>query len=620
MLFKTVLTSCHTYPRCALIKVIDFFSCFNKFIFTFNFLNYSVSNMNMKSFFTSTQDPYQRQYEALRAHYLDGLSLQEVNEKFGYTVRYLKKLRFECAQAVRKGENPFFIQRKSGPKGRFTEEDILQSVINLRKLNHSIKDIQAVLCAQGKKISLSCIDSILKDEGFAPLYRRTRQERNETGLPKAIAIPETVSLDLEPEEFYTEKGAGPLIFLPLLEELGIVNAIESAGYPGTSQISASSYVLSFLALKLIGNHRNAHDDKWNLDRGLGLFAGLNVLPKNASMSSYSYRITRTMNEKFLAQLVSAFDDPESEDEFNLDFKTIPHWGDESVLENNWAGSKSKAIKSILSLIVQKPEQGILVYSDAEIKHSNQNAAVLEFVDFWKDAKGKCPKMLVFDSKFTTYENLSRLNKDGIKFLTLRRRGGNLKKSVQAISENDWIKVKVEGDRRKHSLVSVHDSRCVIRHYDGEVRQIIIKDNGRENPAFLITNDLESPIKVLIRKYARRWLVEQEIAEQVGFFHLNQPSSSIVVKVDFDLTLSVLAHNLYRKLASHLPGFENCTVPTLFRSFLDTGAHVKIDQGKISVALKKKTHMPILLSTLWMGRSSKLSWMGTSIDYQIGTVS
>jgi hypothetical protein len=192
--------------------------------------------------------------------------------------------------------------------------------------------------------------------------------------------------------------------------------------------------------------------------------------------------------------------------------------------------------------------------------------------------------------------------------------------VEAIPENEWVNVKVEGERRKYAVISVHDSRCILRHYDGEIRQIIIKNNGRENPAFLVTNDLESAVGTLVRKYGRRWLVEQEIAEQVGFFHLNQPSSSIVVKVDFDLTLSVLAHNLYRKLASALPGFEKCTVPTIFRSFLDTGAHVKIMKGNVSVSLKKKTHLPILLSIPWMTDGSRLSWMDASITYQVGAVS
>jgi transposase len=576
--------------------------------------------MDVSSFFTTPLNAAQKQYEAMRAHYVDGLPLKEIQKAFGFSVPYLKKLRSLSSKAIREGLNPFFVQRKPGPKDRFTEKSTIQNVVALRKKNHSINDIQSILWARGKKLSLSCIDHILKDEGFDPLPRRTRQERRETTVPETLTPPETKTLELKSEEFYTEKGAGPLVFLPLLEELGIIKAIAAAGYPGTSQISARSYVLSLLALKLIGNQRYAHDNKWNLDRGLGFFAGLNVLPKNASLSSYSYRITRIMNEKFLAALAPIFDSQEGEEEFNLDFKTIPHWGDESVLENNWAGSKSKAIKSILSLIVQRPDQGILVYTDAEIKHRNQNEAVLEFVDFWKDTKGNCPKMLIFDSKFTTYRNLSLLNQDGIKFLTLRRRGGNLKKSTEEIPAENWQQVRVEGEKRKHVLLSVHDSRCALRHYDGEIRQIIIKNNGHENPAFLITNDMDSSASVLVRKYARRWLVEQEIAEQVAFFHLNHPSSSIVVKVDFDLTLSLLAHNLYRKLASGLRGFENCTVSTLFRNFLDTGAHVKVDGDQITVSLKKKTHMPILLATRWMNESSKLSWMGATIDYRIGTVS
>ena len=78
---------------------------------------------------------------------------------------------------------------------------------------------------------------------------------------------------------------------------------------------------------------------------------------------------------------------------------------------------------------------------------------------------------------------------------------------------------------------------------------------------------------MIKKYARRWLVEQEIAEQIDFFHLNSPSSSIVVKVDFDLTLSLFAHNLFRRLTRHLPGFEHCTVATIARDVLQNGASV-----------------------------------------------
>jgi hypothetical protein len=45
----------------------------------------------------------------------------------------------------------------------------------------------------------------------------------------------------------------------------------------------------------------------------------------------------------------------------------------------------------------------------------------------------------------------------------------------------------------------------------------------------------------VRKYARRWLVEKGIAEQIDFFHLNRLSSSMVIKVDFDLVTKVSHH-------------------------------------------------------------------------------
>ncbi len=62
---------------------------------------------------------------------------------------------------------------------------------------------------------------------------------------------------------------------------------------------------------------------------------------------------------------------------------------------------------------------------------------MEFVDFWKEGKGEKPKMLIFDSKLTTYQNLDKLNKDDIKFLTLRKRGKNIISQAQSLDDNAW---------------------------------------------------------------------------------------------------------------------------------------------------------------------------------------
>ncbi len=138
--------------------------------------------------------------------------------------------------------------------------------------------------------------------------------------------------------------------------------------------------------------------------------------------------------------------------------------------------------------------------------------------------------------------------------------------------------------------------------------IAITGNGKIKPALIITNDFELPLEQIIRKYARRWLVEQEIDEHIQFFHLNRVSSSMVIKVDFDLTMSILAHNLYRLLAADLPGFSHSTAVSLFEKFIDNGGQVRIDDDVVMVVLKKKRHVPLLLSALERFQNQPISWM------------
>ena len=67
---------------------------------------------------------------------------------------------------------------------------------------------------------------------------------------------------------------------------------------------------------------------------------------------------------------------------------------------------------------------------------------------------------------------------------------------------------------------------------------------------------------------------------------------MVVKVDFDLAMTVLAHNLYRLLALQLPpGFQRCTASTLFDKLLCTGADVTLEPTRCLIALKKKRKLP-----------------------------
>jgi hypothetical protein len=72
---------------------------------------------------------------------------------------------------------------------------------------------------------------------------------------------------------------------------------------------------------------------------------------------------------------------------------------------------------------------------------------------------------------------------------------------------------------------------------------------------------------------------------------------MVIKVDFDLTMSILAHNLYRLLAADLPGFSHQAPDSLFDKFIDNSGKVVIDSERITVVLHKKRNVPALLQAL-----------------------
>ena len=62
------------------------------------------------------------------------------------------------------------------------------------------------------------------------------------------------------------------------------------------------------------------------------------------------------------------------------------------------------------------------YANANLTRDEQAHEVIRFVEFWEDVTGQPPEWLYFDSKLTTYEELSELNRRNVFFVTIRRRG------------------------------------------------------------------------------------------------------------------------------------------------------------------------------------------------------
>jgi Transposase DDE domain len=570
--------------------------------------------MRGATYFTHPVHEWQRRYEALRASLVERLPARVVAERFGYSVGYVHFLRYQFLHGQVDFSEPV-------PEGRVQRHrvagDTRQKIRSWREQRLSAGEIAGLLSDEGIDISVRTVERVLAEEGFPKLPRRTKLK---IGLTvKGAEVPvraETFSMH---DASFDCEGAGVFLFAPFMEKLHIADVVSDAGLPGTKVIPAASYFLSFLALKLLGTERYAHVGDHAFDQGLGLFSGLTALPKATAMSTYSY----SLDEAHLLRLQKAFVRAAmkaglygADRVVNLDFHTVPHWGDESVLDEHWVGTRGKRMKGALTLFAQDAGSKLILYTGADIKKDEADDEVLEVLSFWNAVHRKTTPTFIFDSKFTTYANLSELNRQRVKFITLRRRGRRLLEDMERLSP--WTRITIPHEKRKYPNPEVYESSVSLKGYEGTVRQVIVRGNGHEQPAYLVSNDFHSPVETIVGTYARRWRVENAISEAVKFFHLNSLSSPILVKVHFDVVMTMMADTLYSMLARHLRGFELCDAPKLYRHFVRGKATVSVKEGRITVSYPRKAHNPILRAVPWHRLPQSLSWLdnaGLSLKFK-----
>jgi hypothetical protein len=254
------------------------------------------------------------------------------------------------------------------------------------------------------------------------------------------------------------------------------------------------------------------------------------------------------------------------------------------------------MKGALTLFAQDAESKLILYTAADIQRREADDQALEFLSFWKRIQRGLTPTLVFDSKFTTYAHLAELDAAGIQFITLRRRGNRLLESVDELGP--WKRITIPHAKRKYPHPQVCDTTITLRGYPKDLRQIVIRGNGREKPTFLITNDFQRPVELAVGDYARRWRVENGFAEAVQFFNLNALSSPILVKVHFDVIMTMLADTLYAMLAKYLRGFEECNAPKIYRHFVRGKGEISVKGNHVKVTYPRRAHNPILRNVPW----------------------
>jgi transposase len=542
-------------------------------------------------------------YEALRAYFIDSRPAKEVARAFGYSVGYFHLL----CHHFRRDPNPvFFVSPRPGPRAQPKKSAARDLLMRLRKQNYSVYEISHTLKERNCPLSPTAVREVLKEEGFAPLPRRLDEERPHYPRPTIEPVADVREFSLAARTFTTRCG-GLFLFVPDLVRLRLGPLAAAARLPGSKMIPAEYALRACLALKLCSLERKSHVMALVADEGLALFAGLNAIPKKSYFSEYSSRIDPTKTTRLLASWHEQLEGSRlfPGESFNLDFHSVPYYGEDPVVERHYVSARSRRQPSLLVFLAQDAAGRAFCYSNADIRKGEESEEIFRFLAFWKHVRGDYPRQLVFDSRLTTYANLARLDRMHIAFITLRRRSPRLLKEIVLLPRSAWRVIELDVPTRKYRTPRVYEQ--TVRLAGRDFRQFFVEDLGHDEPTILLTNQHRVSPQQLITRYAQRMLIENALSDAVRFFHMDALSSAVGLKVDFDMALLVIASGLYRLLAQRMRGYTDSHARQIFRDLIDMPADVEITPTEVRVSFHRRAHLPIILASGLMEQPITVPW-------------
>ena len=557
-------------------------------------------------FFAQPSGIPMRQYEALRAYLHEGCSIEEAAERGGYTPESFRNLltRFRNAPSAHFFWPP---PKKANPKGK-TSDPRPARILTLRtEQNRSIQEIQAILKKEKIPASLGYIQNLFTRENIPRLPRRSVLQR----APRTIRA-DRRKLDLRERTFHTD-FAGLFLFAFDLAQIDLDSLVKQVQMPGTRMIPAGCAVRSLLALKLSGIGRPSQVMAESLDPGLALFAGLNAIPKRTVLTEYSILVDPTFAGPLMhrwyhaaANLSNVLGNGTSID---LDFHTIPCHGDQALVQKHFVSKRSRRQRGILTLLARDATSHVFCYADPTIRKQTQNDAILEFVQDWKARTGTLPGELVFDSRFTVFANLAKLDALNIDFITLRRRHASLIQRIHTLDKSAWTKIRLSNIGRAYRTPSIVEETVKLRAYPKPLRQLLVKNLGHDKPTVLITNQMERPPSQLIDRYARRMVIENVISDAIDFFHMDALSSAVPMRINVDVQLTVMASVLYRLLGARVgKGYEKAEARTLFHDLARHAGKVTITHNEVIVQMRARAKDNYLIAAGYPDLKQNIPWL------------
>jgi len=170
-------------------------------------------------YFNTRSSTLHKQYDAMKAYFVDQLPAADVAKLFGYSVSTVYSMARDLRKALSANleADPFFKPVELGRKRLALVDEIKDEIVSLRKSFLSIPEIKAILDSKGKSIALTMIGDVLKREGFARLPRRDKETRGPIAILNAskMMADKTSPLSFGPETF-SAQYAGLLRFIPII--------------------------------------------------------------------------------------------------------------------------------------------------------------------------------------------------------------------------------------------------------------------------------------------------------------------------------------------------------------------------------------------------------------------
>jgi|GEM_PF-1063205 len=515
-------------------------------------------------------------------------------------------------------------EKKTGPKTRYKVAGCEEVIRSYRKKNLSESEISYILKeTTGAVVSPATVGRFLRDDGFKKMPRRTQKEKRKAmetmkGIVLDYKNKHREDIDRLGESLCRSSNAGVFLFAPLIENDNLLDIVS----PIPERKKANRFFLTLLALKLIEKKRRYDINFMLEDEGLALFTGSDTVPCSSSLHSFDYDMKEATLRKMKTIYIEILKKYMDLSVLHIDFHTTPHFGDSREMETNHIATRGKNMKGALIFLVQDKESRMFPYSNANVKRSEASGEIKRFLDMVKPL-GIKPEWIIIDSKVTNYKNIARMAVDGPKIVTIRYRSKKMVEEARDIE--DWQVVRIKRAKGGYAKIRAHEKPISLRYKDDDgtwkqlkMREIIVTDNGREKPMFIITTDFEHSLKDIIELYPPRWLIELGIKTETKFFDLNQLASDLAIKLDFDTFMTQIAHSLYRVMARNLRGYENAEPETLYKEFVQGWGRIYNYKDKIIVCLSKKRSTGCLINAPfldgWVEGGKNVAWLGKKLEF------